>query len=109
MTTIPAIVHKGYGGEITVIYNPNEGNRGMVDATQCFAHTGVTIDGKDWQKANTKWRDGLDKYKMTKNADGNWELKITPNIFSYYGCQDFLVLPNSVLKECIFLGFIHLF
>ena len=95
VTTVPAIVQKGYGGEITVIYNPNEGNKGMADATQCYAHTGVTIDDKDWQKAGT-WRDGKEKYKMTKNADGNWELKITPNIYSYYGISP----DHNVTKLC---------
>ena len=95
VTTVPAIIQKGYGGEITIIYNPNEGNRGMADATQCYAHTGVTIDGKSWQKAG-QWRDGKEKYKMTKNADGNWELKITPNMFSYYGISP----DNNVSQLC---------
>ena len=84
VTTVPGIIQKGYDGEITVIFNPNEGNGGMVGATQCYAHTGVTYDGTSWQKAGT-WRDGKEKYKMTKNAEGNWELKITPNMHTYYG------------------------
>ena len=84
VTTVPGIIQKGYDGEITVIFNPNEGNGGMAGATQCYAHTGVTYDGTSWQKAGT-WRDGKEKYKMTKNAEGNWELKITPNMHTYYG------------------------
>lgn len=84
VTTIPSIIQKGYTGEVTIIFNPNEGNKGMVDAEQCFAHTGVTYHGTDWQNAST-WRGGEDKYKMTKNADGNWELKISPSIHEYYG------------------------
>ena len=85
VTTVPSIIQKGYTGEVTIIFNPNEGNGGMAKATQCYAHTGITYDGQSWQKANAKWRDGLDKYKMTKNADGNWELKITPDLYSWYG------------------------
>lgn len=84
VTTIPAIIQKGYSGEITVIFNPNQGNGGMKGATQCYAHTGITYNGQAWQKAGT-WRDGKEKYKMTKNGDGNWELKITPDIYTYYG------------------------
>ena len=84
VTTIPAIVQKGYTGEVTIVFNPNEGNQGMAKATACYAHTGITYDGKQWQQTGT-WRDGKDKYKMTKNADGNWELKITPNMYAYYG------------------------
>lgn len=83
VTTIPAFVQKGYKGEVTVIFNPNEGNGGMKSATKCYAHTGVTVNGKQWQHAPS-WRDG--KHQMTKNADGNWELKITPDINTYYGC-----------------------
>lgn len=84
VTTIPSIIQKGYDGEVTVVFNPNEGNKGMAEATQCYAHTGITYNGKSWQNTSG-WRDGKDKYKMTKNAEGNWELKITPNIYTYYG------------------------
>ena len=87
VTTQPAIIQQGYDGEVTVIFNPNEGNKGMVGATACYAHTGVTYNGKQWQQAPT-WRGGEAKYKMTKNAAGNWELKITPSIFAYYGVSD---------------------
>lgn len=86
VTTIPSIIQKGYDGEVTIIFNPNEGNGGMIGATECYAHTGVTYDGTSWQKAPT-WRGGEEKYKMTQNADGNWELKITPNINEYYGAM----------------------
>ena len=94
VTTVPSIIHRGYTGEVTVVFNPNEGNGGMANATQCYAHTGVTYDGTSWKHANAQWRDGLDKYKMTKNEDGNWELKITPNICEWYGA---IKITNSVL------------
>ena len=86
VTTIPSIIQKGYDGEVTIIFNPNEGNGGMVDAKECYAHTGATFNGTQWQNAPT-WRSGEEKHKMTKNADGNWELKITPNITEYYGAM----------------------
>ena len=86
VTTIPSIIQKDYDGEVTIIFNPNEGNGGMVGATQCYAHTGATFNGTQWQNAPT-WRGGEEKYKMTQNADGNWELKITPNITEFYGAR----------------------
>ena len=86
VTTIPSILQKGYDGEVTIIFNPNEGNGGMIGATQCYAHTGATFNGTQWQNAPT-WRGGEEKYKMTQNADGNWELKITPNITEFYGAR----------------------
>ena len=84
VTTVPSIIQKGYDGEVTIVFNPNEGSGGMVGATQCYAHTGITYDGKSWQNAPV-WRSGEEKHKMTQNADGNWELKITPNMYAYYG------------------------
>ena len=46
VTTIPGIVQKGYTGEVTIVFNPTQGNKGMVNAKQCFAHTGITYNGK---------------------------------------------------------------
>lgn len=90
VTTIPTPVTKGYAGEITIIFNPNEGNKGMVGATSCYAHTGLITEkstsDSDWKYCvNSKWRDASTKTKMTKDNDGNWRLTI-PNINTYYGC-----------------------
>ncbi len=88
VTTIPAFVQKSYNGEVKVIFNPNEGNAGMKNATECWAHTGVTVDNTTWRHTLGSWRTYDNKCKMTKNADGNWELNITPNIKEFYGCSD---------------------
>lgn len=92
VTTSPAIIQRDHMGEITVIFNPNEGNKGMVGATACYAHTGISYylsddpnkEVRDWQNA-PEWCSKLPKHQMTKNAEGNWELKITPNMYEYYG------------------------
>lgn len=84
VTTIPAILQKGYTGEVQIIFNPNEGNKGMVGASQCYAHTGITIGTELWQHASS-WRDGKAKYKMTKNTDGNWVLTMPNGLYAYYG------------------------
>ncbi len=90
VTTTPAFIQKGYKGEIVVTFNPNEGNKGMVGATQCYAHTGLitskSTNGGDWKYATPTWRGGEAKYKMTKVGD-NWQLTI-PNIYTYYGCPE---------------------
>ncbi len=89
VTTTPAFIEKGYKGEITITFNPNEGNKGMVGATACYAHTGLitskSTTGSDWKYASD-WRGGEDKYKMTKVGE-NWQLTI-PNIYTYYGCPE---------------------
>lgn len=90
VTTTPAFIQKGYKGEITITFNPQEGNKGMADATACYAHTGLitakSSSGKDWKYATPTWRGDDDKYKMTKVGD-NWQLVI-PDIYTYYGCPE---------------------
>ena len=89
VTTQPSFIEKSYKGEIKVIFNPNEGNKGMVNATQCYAHTGLITSksstNTDWKYA-PEWRGGESKYKMTKEGD-NWILTI-PNIYTYFGCPE---------------------
>ena len=86
VTTIPAIIQKGYTGEVTIIFNPNEGNKGMVGATKCYAHTGLitsasSSDG-DWKNVVEGWRSNTAKTQLTKDGT-NWKLVI-PNIYEYY-------------------------
>ena len=86
VTTMPAIIQKGYDGEITIIFNPNEGNKGMTGATKCYAHTGLitsasSSDG-DWKNVVEGWRSNTAKTQLTKDGT-NWKLVI-PNIYEYY-------------------------
>ena len=83
ISTIPEKIEKGYEGEIIVIFNQTAGNLGMKDAFICYAHTGLVTPESSWKYGTAGWRDGDEKYKMTKN--GVWELKI-PNIYEFYGC-----------------------
>lgn len=91
VTTIPEIIQKGYTGPVTIVFNPNQGNKGMVGATACYAHTGYN----SWLGAPT-WRSGLDKHKMTKNADGNWELNMPDGLYAYYG----ITTQTDVTRLC---------
>ena len=88
VTTIPAIIQKGYDGEVTIIFNPNEGNKGMVGATQCYAHTGLITSASsndgDWKNVVEGWRANTSKTQLTQDGS-NWKLVI-PNIYEYYNC-----------------------
>lgn len=90
VTTTPTFIQKGYKGEIVITFNPQEGNKGMVNAKACYAHTGLitakSSSPSDWKYATPTWRGTDPKYKMTK-AGQNWELRI-PNIYTYYGCPE---------------------
>lgn len=88
VTTVPGIIQKGYDGEVTIIFNPNEGNKGMVGATQCYAHTGLittaSSSDSDWKNVVEEWRKNTAKTQLTKDGD-NWKIVI-PNIYDFYGC-----------------------
>lgn len=85
VTTIPAIVQQGYRGKITIIFNPNEGNKGMVGATACYAHTGVVTDKSAgaWTHVQNEWRDANPKTQLTKVGD-NWQMEIN-DMYTFYG------------------------
>lgn len=88
VTTVPGIIQKGYDGEITIIFNPNEGNKGMVGATKCFAHTGLITSASsndgDWKNVVEDWRKNTAKTQLTQDGS-NWKLVI-PNIYEFYNC-----------------------
>ncbi len=83
VTTEPAIIQKGYSGAIKIIFDPTQGNKGMVGATACYAHTGACTATANWQCA-PQWRSALDKHKLTKVGD-KWQLVIN-NMYEYYDC-----------------------
>lgn len=75
-------------GTVEIIFDANQGNKGMLNATSCYAHTGVITNkstgNSDWKYAPA-WGDNSPKYKMTQAGTNKWKLKITPNIAGYYG------------------------
>ena len=88
VTTIPGIIQKGYDGEITIIFNPNEGNKGMADASACYAHTGLITSASngdgDWKHVVEDWRKNTSKTQLQKDGS-NWKLVIK-NVYDFYGC-----------------------
>ena len=89
VTTTPAIIEKGYTGEVTITFDPTAGNGGMVGATKCYAHTGlITSESKnnsDWKFTKSDWR-SADTPQLTK-VGNNWQLTI-PNIYTFYNCPE---------------------
>ncbi|MGL5317112.1 MAG: alpha-amylase family glycosyl hydrolase, partial [Bacteroidales bacterium] len=85
-------------GAIEVIFDANQGNKGMIGATECYAHTGVitnkSTSSSDWKYAPT-WLDNSPKYKLTSLGNNKWKLLITPDIRGYYGILD----PTESVKQ----------
>ena len=84
VTTVPAILQQGYTGEVKIIFNPNEGDKGMVGATECYLYSCADV-GSGWQYQLAPWPSKSDKTKMTKVGD-NWEITI-PNLYTFYGIE----------------------
>lgn len=90
VTTTPAIIQKGYKGEIVITYDPTAGNGGMKTATKCFAHTGLITAAST---ADSDWKYVLDEWRGTSTAaqctlvDGKWQFTI-PNIYTFYNCPE---------------------
>ena len=89
VTTAPAIIEKGYTGEVTITFDPTGGNGGMANATKCYAHTGLITSAStntgDWKYTVSSWR-SADTPELTK-VGSNWQLTI-PNIYSFYQCPE---------------------
>lgn len=91
VTTNPAVITNNQVVEI--IFDATQGNKGMVGATECYAHTGLitsnSSSSSDWKYAST-WGVNEEKYKMTSVGTDKWKLTITPNIPSFYGVSNSL-------------------
>lgn len=78
-------------GNIEITFDATQGNKGMVGATDCYAHTGLITSkssgSSDWKYAPA-WLDNSAKYKMTSVGTDKWKLTISPDIRTYYGVTD---------------------
>ena len=100
ISTVPEVIPMGYDGEVTIIFNPNEGNKGMQLATACYAHTGIITSASssdfDWKNVVEGWRVNTSKTEMTREGD-NWVLVIS-NIYEFYGCP-----ADTEIKKLAFI------
>ena len=89
VTTNPAIIEKGYKGQVTITFDPTKGNGGMASATKCYAHTGLITSASkntgDWKNTVSTWR-AASTPQLTKNG-AKWELVI-PNIYTFYNVPE---------------------
>lgn len=100
VTTNPSVITTDQ--VIEIIFDATQGNKGMVGATECYAHTGLitssSSSSSDWKYAPT-WGDNSAKYKMVSVGIDKWKLTITPNIRSFYGVSN----PQEKVKQLAFV------
>ncbi len=69
---------------VTVFFNaedtPLEGYSGDV-----YTHTGVTVNGNQWQYVIGQWGNNTTQPKLTKVGPNLYELEMTPSIRDFYG------------------------
>ena len=74
-----------------VYFDATQGNGGMIDATTCYAHTGVitteSTSDSDWKHA-PEWGDNDAKYELENVGDNLWRLEITGGLSAYYGLTE---------------------
>ena len=101
ITTEPIYITEDYAEDFSVIFDATKGNKGMMGAKDCYAHTGViTADSKsdsDW-KHDTTWGDNDDKYKLESIGKDLWKLTIKGGIAAYYNLKE-----GEVAKKLVFV------
>ena len=53
-----------------------------------YAHTGVTVDGNQWQNVIGSWGNNATQPKFTKVNSTTYTLTITSNVYSFYGVSN---------------------
>lgn len=101
ITTEPIYITEDYAEDFSVIFDATKGNKGMMDAKDCYAHTGViTADSKsdsDW-KHSPEWGDNDNKYKLESIGKDLWKLTIKGGIAAYYNLKE-----GEVAKKLVFV------
>lgn len=73
--------------DLTIIFDPAaSGKAELKNATQLYAHIGVTLAAapRQWTHVKGDWSSNTADKKFTKNADGKWELHIG-DLRQYFG------------------------
>ncbi|AOW20327.1 alpha-amylase family glycosyl hydrolase [Urechidicola croceus] len=85
VTTIPTIPTAG--DAITIVFDAT--GTALENTTGTFyAHTGVTVNGAQWQNVIGSWGDNAVQPSFTHTTGNIYELNITPDVFSFYGVNN---------------------
>ncbi|OSY89454.1 hypothetical protein WH52_02125 [Tenacibaculum holothuriorum] len=73
--------------EITITLNTT-GTELENSSTDIYAHTGVTVDGTQWENVIGSWGNNSTQPKFTKTAANTYTLTITTNVYSFYNVDN---------------------
>jgi len=88
IVTVPAYPIEN--DSVTVTFDASKGNAALKDvAPPIYAHTGVITNlsssGSDWKHVTAPWSVNLPKALMTPLGNNLYQIKIKPDIRSWYG------------------------
>lgn len=86
--------------ELTIIYDANEGNKGLKDFDgDVYLHTGVITDKStepsDWKYVIFDWDTNDPSAKATKLGDNKWQFKYSPTVREFFDVTD----ANEIVKQ----------
>jgi glycosidase len=76
---------------VTITFHADQGDKGLMNyaGTDVYAHTGVITDkstsSSDWKYVKAAWNVNIAACKLTKIADNEYQLTISPSIKEFYG------------------------
>lgn len=62
-----------------------------------YAHIGVTVNGQTWQYVKGTWGNNTTQPALTSTGGGNYQLQLSPNLFSYFGVP----AGSSITQICV--------
>ena len=74
------------GGPLTITFRAPKGNPLFGEKGDVYLHTGI-ISGGIWQYVPAEWNENISKTKMAVVSDGVWQLKMTPDIRTWFGAE----------------------
>lgn len=97
ITTVP--IFPKQQDSVLVTFKSDEGSRGLANYTgDIYAHTGVITNlsssSSDWKYVKSSWGQNIPTLKLTKIGNNIYQLKIAPNIRSFYNVP----VSETILK-----------
>jgi glycosidase len=97
VTTVPAV--PTMGRVIKIYFDASYAEAGTLRnyTGDLYVHTGVTLNGTNWQKVIGSWGVNSTQPKLTSLGNYRYELQITPDIKTFYGLAE----TDVVTKICL--------
>lgn len=94
ITTDPALP---YANEAVTVYFNAVGTALEGNSGELYTHTGVTVNGAQWQNVIGTWGNNEAQPQLTNIGTDLYELEITPSIYEFYDVES----TNDISEVCM--------